>query len=216
MSKLQLFHPLKTLQINQNFAEDRACCNPDGTGVITRTTPTCPVGMVSLYKGFLKMNGHNGLDLAATHGQPIYAACEGIVTGIQTDTHKGLGLVITTQNKYDVTDTTTGQTANCFVSVLYWHLLSFNVKVGDVVKVGDLIGWANNTGLSSGDHLHFEALAKNDDGTLVWANNGYGGAFDPLPYLQDISAQEKQGFLQRISYELADILGQIQNILQRK
>lgn len=38
----------------------------------------------------------------------------------------------------------------------YWHLEEFNVKTGDFVEAGDLIGLIGNTGRSAGPHLHFE------------------------------------------------------------
>lgn len=55
------------------------------------------------------------------------------------------------------------------------------------ISNGDLIGYADNTGASTGDHLHFalKPCAKGEDwGTFynVLQNNGYGGAIDPTPY----------------------------------
>lgn len=42
-----------------------------------------------------------------------------------------------------------------FIST-YSHLSKFNVKRGQFVRKGDLIGWTGNTGLSTGPHLHYE------------------------------------------------------------
>jgi len=39
---------------------------------------------------------------------------------------------------------------------IYEHLKSYAFEVGDQVETGQVIGWADNTGWSSGDHLHFE------------------------------------------------------------
>ena len=38
----------------------------------------------------------------------------------------------------------------------YGHLSKINVKVGDVVKKGDILGFQGTTGRSTGSHLHYE------------------------------------------------------------
>lgn len=53
------------------------------------------------------------------------------------------------------------------ISSWYAHLLSFNVKVGQNVTQGQLIGHSNNTGLSSGPHLHY---AESTGETSNWLN----------------------------------------------
>ena len=60
-------------------------------------------------------------------------------------------------------------------------------NVGVFVKCGDLIGYADNSGTTSGDHLHFgikPQMEGEPDG--IWYNyaqsNGYMGAVDPTPY----------------------------------
>lgn len=42
----------------------------------------------------------------------------------------------------------------------YWHQESFQVKVGDIVQEGQLIGTVGNTGRSTGSHLHWELLVN--------------------------------------------------------
>jgi murein DD-endopeptidase MepM/ murein hydrolase activator NlpD len=44
------------------------------------------------------------------------------------------------------------------VQSLYAHLMSFDVKVGDHVKRGQIIARSDSTGLAGGDHLHFTML----------------------------------------------------------
>ncbi len=43
---------------------------------------------------------------------------------------------------------------------IYGHMMDFKVKAGDKVQAGDVIGQSDNTGNSTGPHLHFE-LRKN-------------------------------------------------------
>lgn|SRR3990167_6922746 len=126
------------------------------------------------------LKGHNGIDFYALYGQPIYSACDGIVTFAGMDANEGLGLVIRTKSVP-------------FYKVIYWHLLKFNVIVGTEVKRGDIIGFANSTGLSSGDHLHFgfKPIAQGEN-EWSWFNteqsNGYLGAIDPKPFFDGFYA----------------------------
>jgi len=50
----------------------------------------------------------------------------------------------------------------------YMHLLDITVQLGQIVRVGDVIGHINNSGNSTGDHLHYQI-------------NGPEGAIDPAP-----------------------------------
>jgi hypothetical protein len=57
--------------------------------------------------------------------------------------------------------------------VIYGHLQNANVKVGDVVNQGDMIGWVGAKGNVTGPHLHFE----------VRPHNGvYGTSVDPVAW----------------------------------
>lgn len=57
---------------------------------------------------------------------------------------------------------------------LYAHLNSINVKKGQVVKTGEVIGYSGNTGNSFGAHLHFEVRWKNKrTNPLVWLDNNF-------------------------------------------
>ncbi len=94
---------------------------------------------------------HAGVDLAAKIGTPIYAADNGVVT-VSEQKNNGYGKRITIDHK------------NGFITT-YAHCSELLVKVGDVVKKGDLIARVGNTGRSTGPHLHFEirlnGVAKN-------------------------------------------------------
>lgn len=125
--------------------------------------------------------GHNGLDFACPEGTPIISSTNGTVVYISTDIKRGEGVSIISDDIFQWK----GQ--NCVFSCSYWHLKdrTIKVKVGDKVKIGDLLGLSNNTGMSTGNHLHMSIAPIAPDGSkrLLDDNNGYRGYIDPLPYL---------------------------------
>lgn len=118
------------------------------------------------------LKGHNGIDLFTRHGQEVYATHDGICSP-QVDDHGGNGIVLTGDK----------------ILSIYWHLLDSNavVHTGQVVKAGDLIGYADSTGVSTGDHLHFGFQIKDE---TFDPYNGYNGYIDPLPYFNGKYAQD--------------------------
>jgi len=100
---------------------------------------------------------HNGIDVAAKIGTPIYAADNGIVTEAQYK-NNGYGNFISIDH------------GNGYVTY-YAHCSTLFVSDGDVVAKGDLIGHVGNTGRSTGPHLHFE-IREN------------GTAKNPLSYIK--------------------------------
>lgn len=90
---------------------------------------------------------HNGIDIAAKSGTPIYATDNGIVVESEYQSN-GYGNIIKIDHQ------------NGFVSY-YAHCSTLYVNVGDVVASGDLIAAVGNTGRSTGPHLHFE-IRHND------------------------------------------------------
>lgn len=73
------------------------------------------------------------------------------------------------------------------VKTRYWHLLALQVKKGERVHAGQIIGYADDTGRSTGMHLHFELKPVRTVLPRRYRNafpqNGYFGAIDPAPYL---------------------------------
>lgn len=87
---------------------------------------------------------HQGLDLSAPPGSPVYAPADGIV--LSSDWSKsGYGLMVTLDHGFGL-------------STRYAHLSASSVEVGDKVKRGDQIGKVGSTGRSTGPHLHYETL----------------------------------------------------------
>ncbi|MEO9892765.1 M23 family metallopeptidase [Aurantibacter sp.] len=91
---------------------------------------------------------HRGMDFTAPRGTPVYASGDGKV--IRADNGaSGFGNHIRIDHGYG------------YLS-LYAHLSKYNVKKGQKVKRGDLIGFVGNTGRSEAPHLHYEVWKDKD------------------------------------------------------
>jgi len=188
--RLIIFKPVHpSLFITQQFGANNACVNNENKVIGCIGDP--PIGYKKLYASF-GLKGHNGLDIVLRRGQPVYAAHPGIVLEVETQPSKGLGVQVRTEVPVE-TSSYTG-----YHKTIYWHLLGYNVKVGQKVKVGDCIGWGNNTGYSGGDHLHFGLAPCDEKGIKILRDNGYDGYIDPVPYLSQFSAIEARGYIVRI------------------
>lgn len=84
---------------------------------------------------------HNGTDFAGAHGSPIYSTADGVV--IHADWQSGYGRMVKIQHEFGI-------------ETRYAHLSKINVKKGQRVSRGDLIGAMGNSGRSTGTHLHYE------------------------------------------------------------
>ena len=84
---------------------------------------------------------HNGVDMAAPAGTPIYAAKSGKVTAASFQSG-GAGNYVSINH------------GDGFSSI-YMHMTRYIVSVGDYVSAGQVIGYVGSTGLSNGNHLHF-------------------------------------------------------------
>ncbi|HYG65442.1 MAG TPA: peptidoglycan DD-metalloendopeptidase family protein [Thermoanaerobaculia bacterium] len=103
---------------------------------------------------------HQGVDIAAATGQPVKASADGIV--IRAGVEGGLGQAVFLSHGYGLT-------------TRYGHLSRIDVRPGQRVKRGEVVGRVGNTGRSTGPHLHYEVRV---DGEPV----------NPLAYLYDHGA----------------------------
>ena len=85
---------------------------------------------------------HYGMDFTAPLGTDVYATGNGTVIAILS-AQRGLG-------KHIIIDHGFGYTT------IYAHLSNFNVRVGQKVQRGDIIGYVGSTGTSVANHLHYE------------------------------------------------------------
>lgn len=116
---------------------------------------------INSYFGYRESSGvestyHQGIDLDASTGTPIYAVSDGTIS--IAGWYGGYGNAV----QVDHNDST---------STLYGHMSSVATSVGSSVKAGQVIGYVGSTGNSTGPHLHF-SLIKN------------GSMVDPLSLLQ--------------------------------
>ena len=118
---------------------------------------------------------HNGMDVSAPRGTPVYATGDGRVERADNRA-TGYGNHIRINHGYGYTS-------------LYGHLYKFNIRVGNHVKRGDLIGFVGSTGRSQGPHLHYEIFK---DGENINPINFYYGHLSPEEFDQVlIKAQEE-------------------------
>lgn len=96
---------------------------------------------------------HQGIDIGASKGSPIYAAAGGTVTEAGYNSSRGNYVVISHGSG---------------VSTVYMHCSALYVSAGDSVSQGETIAAVGSTGISTGPHLHFGVI---EDGSYVNPRN---------------------------------------------
>ena len=89
---------------------------------------------------------HPGIDITAPKGTKVVATADGLV--VYAGRKLNYGKVVTVEHKFGM-------------STRYGHLDRFNVKSGQRVKKGDIIGYVGTTGRTTGSHLHYEVRLRN-------------------------------------------------------
>lgn len=90
---------------------------------------------------------HFGMDFRGNIGDPVKSTAKGKVS--LANYHGGYGNCIVIEHGYNL-------------QTLYGHLSKINVKVGDEINIGQIIGEVGNTGRSTGPHLHYEVHFKGE------------------------------------------------------
>ncbi|MDR7543408.1 MAG: M23 family metallopeptidase [Armatimonadota bacterium] len=106
--------------------------------------------------GWRRRRQHEGIDIAARAGTPVYAARDGVVE--VAGWHYGYGKAVLLRHEGGMV-------------TVYGHASVLHVRVGQRVKKGQLIARVGCTGWCTGPHLHFEVRRD-------------GRAVDPMPYLR--------------------------------
>lgn len=102
---------------------------------------TSPFGERRSYNGGPATSYHAGVDYGAAEGTPISAPAGGVIALAEELSIRGNAVII--DHGYGIY---TG----------FWHLSELDVAEGEPIKAGDLVGKVGTTGLSTGDHLHWE------------------------------------------------------------
>lgn len=120
---------------------------------------------------------HEGMDFTAATGTPIYATGDGVVKNADNSL-SGFGNHIEISHGFGYL-------------TLYAHLSRYNVRPGQRVKRGDVIGFVGSTGRSQAPHLHYEV---HKDGLVVNPINFYYGNISAAEYvvISKIANQENQ------------------------
>jgi murein DD-endopeptidase MepM/ murein hydrolase activator NlpD len=118
---------------------------------------------------------HWGMDFTSPRGTPIYATGDGKITRADNRA-SGYGKHIRIEHGYGY-------------MTIYAHLSRYNVKVGQKVERGDLIGFVGSTGRSEAPHLHYE----------VWKD---GERINPINfYYGSLTAEEFENMLKYANQE---------------
>jgi murein DD-endopeptidase MepM/ murein hydrolase activator NlpD len=136
------------------------------------------------YKEKFGMTGHNGIDVAGLKGTPIVAPCKMWLT-YTNDTDTGYGINIWGET---ATEKINGDYYK--LEMVFGHFDSIVVKAGRWVQEGELLGYMDSTGFSTGHHLHFGIRPQwSKDGnswSQMFKDNGYFGYIDPEPFMPHI------------------------------
>ncbi|UTW67403.1 M23 family metallopeptidase [bacterium SCSIO 12643] len=122
---------------------------------------------------------HTGMDFTAPTGTEIHSTGDGKVVKVVSE-RRGYGKQVVIDHGYGY-------------RTRYAHLSKFNVRVGQKIKRGDVIGYVGNTGTSTGPHLHYE-VEKN--GAKINPANFYSNDLTPEEYelMLELSSRANQSF----------------------
>lgn len=183
---MKIYRPIKSDRKTQGWGESRACVRVSGgilnyNNVVGKKGGVCPIGYQDLYSS-LGLRGHNGEDWATYHREPLYFPVDfpeagGWFSVDASDTNGGLGIDVISKNKV----TLNGRTDH--IKFRFWHLDTAWKDKG--VGLGEIIGYCDNTGASSGTHVHWSVKWCDENGRSLDKNNGYYGAWDFSPYFKN-------------------------------
>lgn len=158
-AKEKILQNISLLQLNSSvFVANRSDWIPNTTLLAWPLSPeyftiTSPYGM-RLHPIQRTVMMHEGIDVAANYGAPIFAIADGVVSDTSVSGIAGKTIMI----QHDFNQ-----------SSRYAHLSVVLVKKGDAVTKGQIIGEVGSSGQSTGPHLHFEFYEK-------------GKTVDPIQY----------------------------------
>lgn len=120
---------------------------------------------------------HAGMDFTAPIGTDIFATGNGTIQSVGWE--QGYGNTVKINHGFGY-------------MTLYAHMSKFNVKPGQKVKRGDIIGEVGNTGKSTGPHLHYEVHFKNQ---VMNPQNYYFLDLSPADYDKMMQMSNNSGMM---------------------
>ncbi len=200
---MKIYRPVATDKIVQKFGENLAFVKLGIDNkpirpfqVVANTTGICPDGYTPFYPA-IGLIAHNGTDSLAYRGEPVYfpVLADGIEWQAATEIDQDGGIGVNVRSTQPVALEQLPPQAEGSLNLIkrqydllggkvylifkFWHLQKGNVYDKQMVKPGDLIGWADSTGASSGDHLHWSMKISDETSWFCLdVDNGYTGAVD--------------------------------------
>ena len=232
---LKILRPIKSNWLTQSFGENKACARViNGVPVSPfriisgDTYKRCPNGYAKFYP-LIGLKGHNSTDWLTWHGEPLYFPVKADTAWYSRDASDldgGLGVDVYSVNRIyfselppeagpEATKDWKENDNKIRVKFRFWHLLEA-WKDRDVY-FGELIGKCDNSGASSGDHLHGPAMkfVDQNDNTFDKSNGYYGCVdymkirlFENVFVLDRIKEEQIKNQLIEIEMSLLDIIRQ--------
>lgn len=120
---------------------------------------------------------HQGIDFAGPIGTPVYSTGDGVV--IEADySFSGYGNQVIVDHGFGY-------------KTRYAHLHKINVKVGDKVERAEIVGSLGSSGKSTGPHLHYEVMVRNNP-------------VNPINYFNDMTEDDYELMLDNYSSDFMD------------
>jgi len=120
---------------------------------------------------------HQGIDFAGPIGTPVYSTGDGVV--VEADySFSGYGNQVIIDHGFGY-------------KTRYAHLHKISVKAGDKVERAEMVGTLGSSGKSTGPHLHYEVLVRNN-------------AVNPINYFNDMTEEDYELMLENYSSDFMD------------
>ncbi|WP_409523732.1 M23 family metallopeptidase [Nitrincola sp. MINF-07-Sa-05] len=134
---------------------------------------------------------HRGVDYAAPYGTPIRATANGTV--IRASRKGGYGHTVILQHGDNIT-------------TLYAHLSQYrkDLRLGEKIHQGEVIGYVGSSGLATGPHLHYELRIDGSHHDPIMAKNILNNSASASPLMVQQDTSERSFFRQRSFTQTSD------------
>lgn len=188
---MKIFRPVKSNYKSQEFGQNEACAIVHLNGrpyfpyrIVGKIAGVCPIATKPFYQ-LIGMKGHNGVDWPTWFKEPVYfdTDYEGWMK-TEVDFSGGVGVDVVSKDPI-LQCTEPGCDKKHYIKRRFWHLHSPVGYDKKPVIRGQLIGYSDSTGASTGHHVHAGTKWCDKNGNGLHKNNGYYGAFNDKRYRDD-------------------------------